>query len=439
MATVDGGETAAEYGLYGLAAVTVDGDEADVVGGIEAAAVDTGLPEVAVTVNEGAVVEEVTDEEDLELVRVAALLGIPVEVVQEILYTLDITLEELAAHENARAFVQKLFGADTAGGLLAFDGAKEVIAAVKACVAQGADVPLDADMQRLIQEHVAKQTVTKETAVVVERTAAAVTPMEAYESSNQTAAVARMAVVEEIPAANREETEIHVRQAEEEAVTVQRVETQAQNPEQNTERHPEQNQEQQPVVNQTAVSVEPTKADVTAPRTVVAVEADAQGNQVQVVNTRGTTETQVISTIRHNVPANTAEVIEQIVDRMKIGIRPGVSEIRLTLKPEHLGDVSVRIASREGVVTALIVTGTETVRDLLEQGLGRLREVMEGQGIRVDEINVSVGQNLYNYQGRERQAQNGGFTRRADEAEERVEGVEAKVELDANSTVSYSA
>ncbi|WP_027090868.1 flagellar hook-length control protein FliK [Cohnella thermotolerans] len=66
----------------------------------------------------------------------------------------------------------------------------------------------------------------------------------------------------------------------------------------------------------------------------------------------------------------------------------GVAEARLSLHPEHLGQVDVRIAMQDGQMTAQFVTHSGTAKELLENQMSLLRTALQSQGIQVDRMEV---------------------------------------------------
>lgn len=93
-----------------------------------------------------------------------------------------------------------------------------------------------------------------------------------------------------------------------------------------------------------------------------------------------------------NQPANNADVVNQIVDRVKVEIRGNITEMRLNLKPEHLGDVTLKVLTENGIVTAQFVAENQRVKEIIEANFNQLRNTLQQQGINVSQLSVSVGQ-----------------------------------------------
>jgi flagellar hook-length control protein FliK len=67
----------------------------------------------------------------------------------------------------------------------------------------------------------------------------------------------------------------------------------------------------------------------------------------------------------------------------------GLSEAKITLIPEHLGQLQVKIAMQNGQLTAQLMAETTVARDLLENQLPQLRAALQSQGIQVEKLEVT--------------------------------------------------
>ena len=91
-------------------------------------------------------------------------------------------------------------------------------------------------------------------------------------------------------------------------------------------------------------------------------------------------------------PINPQNVMEQITQNMRFEMRGNIAEVRIHLKPEHLGEVKLRIAMQNGIVVAQFVAESQRVKEIIESNFSQLRDSLEEQGINVSEIEVSVSQ-----------------------------------------------
>lgn len=107
-------------------------------------------------------------------------------------------------------------------------------------------------------------------------------------------------------------------------------------------------------------------------------------------------------TVKHsvrefNVPANkmpeTKELIDQVVKKAQIMMKSNSSEMKIDLKPDFLGKMTIKILADDGVITARFITESHQVKHLLESNMNTLRHSLEAQGIKVEKTEVNVGLN----------------------------------------------
>ena len=96
--------------------------------------------------------------------------------------------------------------------------------------------------------------------------------------------------------------------------------------------------------------------------------------------------------------AQTQDIMNQIVDYMRINLKPDMQEMQLQLHPASLGTVNVQIAAKDGMITAQFTTQNETVRAVMETQLIQLKQQFEEQGIKVDAVEVTVANHEYGRQ-----------------------------------------
>jgi flagellar hook-length control protein FliK len=82
------------------------------------------------------------------------------------------------------------------------------------------------------------------------------------------------------------------------------------------------------------------------------------------------------------------DVAGQIVDHARLISRAETSELVIRLKPEHLGEMTLKIAVENGTVTATFHTANAEVRSAIEATLPQLRQDMANQGLKVDYVGV---------------------------------------------------
>jgi flagellar hook-length control protein FliK len=84
------------------------------------------------------------------------------------------------------------------------------------------------------------------------------------------------------------------------------------------------------------------------------------------------------------------EIANQIIEQIRVTIRPEQSSMELQLNPEHLGRVNLSIQSKDGVMTAQFVVQNEISKEAIESQLHTLKETLNQQGIKVEAIEVTV-------------------------------------------------
>ena len=82
---------------------------------------------------------------------------------------------------------------------------------------------------------------------------------------------------------------------------------------------------------------------------------------------------------------------EALAQRVMSQIERGNWEVRLLLKPAKLGEVEIDLALRSGALDASFRTTNPLTRDLLNDGLPRLREVLANAGMDIAGLNVGSG------------------------------------------------
>ena len=88
--------------------------------------------------------------------------------------------------------------------------------------------------------------------------------------------------------------------------------------------------------------------------------------------------------------ADSVQIMEQIVQQMRVTISNEVTTMEMQMNPENLGKVYVNISSEEGVVNAQFHATNEVVKEALEAQVATLRESLNQAGVKVDAIEVTI-------------------------------------------------
>ena len=100
--------------------------------------------------------------------------------------------------------------------------------------------------------------------------------------------------------------------------------------------------------------------------------------------------TDFVSTIQKYTDINTDNLISQIVDKAKQTLSSRVSSLEMELHPQSLGKIFLQVTEKSGDVTAHLYAQNEAVKHALENRLQDLQENLNRQGVRVNEVTISV-------------------------------------------------
>ena len=90
--------------------------------------------------------------------------------------------------------------------------------------------------------------------------------------------------------------------------------------------------------------------------------------------------------------SRTYNVPQQIVEQAKLLQNGQNSEMIIKLNPEHLGELSLKVSvNGNGGVTATFHTDNAQVRAILETSMIQLKQQLNEQGIKVDQVEVQTG------------------------------------------------
>lgn len=84
------------------------------------------------------------------------------------------------------------------------------------------------------------------------------------------------------------------------------------------------------------------------------------------------------------------DIANQIIEEIKVVIKPSQTSMELQLNPEHLGKVQLTLTSKEGLMTAQFTTQTQMAKEAIESQMQVLKQNLENQGVRVEAIEVNV-------------------------------------------------
>ena len=361
-----------------------------------------GETDVAVVCEQGAIVVEMSEQtlenpeialvllEDEVLAEIAAALGITTQALAEILNALGMTPVDLLESQAQTELLQLLHGLDDEVALLNLPAILPMMQEISKTMEKYASALLEyqAEMQSRPQY------------AVLEEVVLADSDMQADDEIAPTVRVAR----NDAPDAREVDMPVDYEAMEAVAATAGTAENTA------------------PANTEPQQSIEPIMAF-----------AQATEQPIDSFVRPATVETPL-----PQAPVNPQNVMEQIVNHMRFEVRGDIAEIRIQLRPEHLGDVALRIATQNGIVVAQFVAESQRVKEIIESNFSQLRDALEQQGINISEIEVSVAQGEADRQFAFESNISGDRIRDIMEGAEEDEAVDAEVKLEEN-LVDYLA
>lgn len=113
--------------------------------------------------------------------------------------------------------------------------------------------------------------------------------------------------------------------------------------------------------------------------------ADVADNMISnITDTFADIITEDISTVKE------ADIVNQVIDSVKLMASRELISMEVMLNPEHLGSVHITVTARNGIVSAQIAAQNEQVKTALENQMVTLREQFESQGLKVDAVEITV-------------------------------------------------
>lgn len=103
---------------------------------------------------------------------------------------------------------------------------------------------------------------------------------------------------------------------------------------------------------------------------------------------------------------NKDDVLNQLYDKIKVINNNGTSELHVNLKPEELGEVTIKLVMDKGVMTGRILVENSHVKSIIESSMSQLKDSIKLQTPNVSDFSVSVGLRQDNQQYNQNYSQN---------------------------------
>ena len=99
------------------------------------------------------------------------------------------------------------------------------------------------------------------------------------------------------------------------------------------------------------------------------------------------------------------DIVNQVVERIKVSIGTESTSMEMQLNPEHLGKLLLKKKKKNGVMTAVFSVQSEEARAALESQMYTLRENLELRELKVDAVEVNVSD--FDFSHSDQQTMNG--------------------------------
>lgn len=100
------------------------------------------------------------------------------------------------------------------------------------------------------------------------------------------------------------------------------------------------------------------------------------------------------------------EIVNQIVEQVKITMKPGITTMDFQLNPENLGRVNLTVAAKDGQMTASFMVQNQVAKEAIESQIQVLKENLENQGLKIEAVEVTVANFGFEQKGYQESNQN---------------------------------
>lgn len=136
------------------------------------------------------------------------------------------------------------------------------------------------------------------------------------------------------------------------------------------------------------------------------------GKDFDVANT--SESLQKSSTINKTEFINREELFGQILEISEVINDESISEIKIKLKPDSLGKLTIRLVMENGEITARFIAENQRVKETIESNFTELKDALNQKGINIQNLSVSIGnQGRWGYENQNLRAWNNSNKRNA--------------------------
>ncbi len=324
--------------------------------------------------------DEVSDEE--KIAKLAEYLNMSVEDVKKTLESLNMTIDSLSNPENIKDFLVQINGLTDRVDLLSIENVKEQITDIEA-IANG-------DFEELSDEETAKiidaamETLDSEEANTTNE--AQTNNQSQTNSESQT-----MTANDEAEATEAEIETVEVTKAFS-ATDEETPEVEVELDENVVENTAQQDATKDVNVASGAAAVSAVAAEQAVTSTVNTDTSSITGINGG-LNTNNASFLNEVTKAATRASVDTDNILKQITEAMKVQMKSGVeNEVKITLRPQHLGDVTLKIITENGIITAQFEAESQRVKEIIEANFNQLKTALEEQGVEVSSLEVNVSQ-----------------------------------------------
>ncbi|GMA99760.1 flagellar hook-length control protein FliK [Pelosinus sp. IPA-1] len=120
-------------------------------------------------------------------------------------------------------------------------------------------------------------------------------------------------------------------------------------------------------------------------------------------------ENQVVVSDAKQVPQQPVKdpynIASQIVEQARVVTGQKNTEMIIQLKPEHLGELTLKVTVDSGVVSASFHSNNSEVRSIIEASLPQLKQDLSNQGLKIENVGVYAGLGDFFSNGQQRENQ----------------------------------
>ncbi|MDE6253714.1 MAG: flagellar hook-length control protein FliK [Lachnospiraceae bacterium] len=88
-------------------------------------------------------------------------------------------------------------------------------------------------------------------------------------------------------------------------------------------------------------------------------------------------------------------IFNQVMKGIKVISGEDMSSMEMQLQPENLGKLNIQVVSKNGIITAQIITQSEAVKQAIESQMFLLKENMNNQDITIEDVEVTVSSHAF--------------------------------------------